>query len=367
MCKTIGVNAVNKKYKYKNKYYNRPLKIEKISEGTILPLRENKGGVLNKNNDFVSLSYHDGEWFKLGRKYKEKPVLEIDEPVVYLGVFIHQWGHFILDSLSRAWIISKLDDIKKYKFAFLSENNRKIDGNYLEALKLLGLKPSQILVVDQATRFKEIIIPQMSTYPDHSFSQEYPQIFRQMVKNADIANISVPQKIYLTRTNLKVAEKKEFGEKIIEENFKRNGYNIVSPEKLTIQEQIAIFQKGKEIVCVNGSIPFDIVFGSPDLHLVIINKTSLLHINMFELSEVSGIEPVYLDGYYEPLKSFPKTLGEGPFILNFGKDLKSYFKKNGLKYKVPKKYPSKLVLVKYILLCLKISGKNSIKHLIGKK
>lgn len=28
---------------------------------------------------------------------------------------------------------------------------------------------------------------------------------------------------------------------------------------------------------------------------------------------------------------------------------------------------SKLVLVKYILLCLKISGKNSIKHLIGKK
>ena len=49
MCKTIRVNAVNKKYKYKNKYYNRPLKIEKISEGTILPLRENKGGVLNKN------------------------------------------------------------------------------------------------------------------------------------------------------------------------------------------------------------------------------------------------------------------------------------------------------------------------------
>ena len=62
---------MNKKYKYKNKYYNRPLKIEKISEGTILPLRENKGGVLNKNNDFVSLSYHDGEWFKLGGKYKE--------------------------------------------------------------------------------------------------------------------------------------------------------------------------------------------------------------------------------------------------------------------------------------------------------
>ena len=54
-------------------------------------------------------------------------------------------------------------------------------------------------------------------------------------------------------------------------------------------------------------------------------------------------------------------------IIPIGMKGDSYFKKNGLKYKVPKKYPSKLVLVKYILLCLKISGKNSIKHLIGKK
>lgn len=360
-------NPVNRNYKYENKYFNKPLKIERISEGTVLPLKENKGGVLNKNNDFVSLSYHDGEWFKLGGKYKEKQIRKINDTVVYLGIFIHQWGHFILDSLSRAWIISHLDNIKKYKFVFLSENNRKIDGNYLEALKLLGLKTSQIIVLEQATKFKEIIVPQMSIYPDHSFSQEYPQIFKQMVKNADITNISVPKKIYLTRTNLKVAEKKEFGEKIIEENFKRNGYSIIAPEKLSIQEQIAIFQKGKEIVCVNGSIPFDIIFGSPGLHLVIINKTSLLHINMFELSEVSGIQPLYLDGYYEPLKNFPKTLGEGPFILNFGKDLRSYFKKNGLNYKVPANYPSKLILIKYILICLKISSKKSIKHLIGKK
>lgn len=358
---------MNSKYEYKNKNYNKPLKIEKISEGTILPLKDNKGGVLDKNNKFVSISYHDGEWFKLGGKYKEELSYKSNDTVVYLGVFIHQWGHFILDSLSRAWIVSHLDNIKKYKFVFLSENNRKLDGNYLEALNLLGIEQSQIIVVEQTTKFKEIIVPEMSTYADHSFNKEYSQIFKRMVKNAHIENIPVPKKIYLTRTNLKEAQKKEFGEKIIEENFKKNDYTIIAPEKLNVRKQIAIFQKASEIVCLNGSIPFDIVFGSTNLKLIVINKTSLLHINMFELSEVSGIRPIYIDGYYEPLKNFPKTLGEGPFILRFGEDLQSYFKNNNLKYKTPKNYPSKAILTKYILICLKNSSKNIIKRLIGRK
>lgn len=35
--------------------------------------------------------------------------------------------------------------------------------------------------------------------------------------------VSVPDKIYLTRTGLKIAQKKEFGEKIIEKILKEMG------------------------------------------------------------------------------------------------------------------------------------------------
>lgn len=354
-------------FSYKNKRFNQTLNVENIDEGVILPLRDGKGGVVDSKKKFVSLSYHDGEWFKLGGKYDDEPTEALDETVVYLGVFIHQWGHFILDSLSRAWIILHLNNLDKYKFAFISENGKEIDGNYLEALELLGLKASQIIVLNKAVKCKKIIVPQMSTFADHGFNKEYPKIFKQMIKNANVQNKTVPNKIYLTRTNLKEAQKKEFGEKIIEDNFRLNGYTIVAPEKLNVREQIALFQNAKEIVCLNGSIPFDVVFSSSNLKLVVINKTSLMHVNLLELSEVAGIHPIYINGYYEPFKNFPKTLGEGPFILLFGKDLELYFKKNNLKYNIPSSYPTKIVMIKYTFNCLKILGKNSIKRLIGKK
>lgn len=353
-------------YKYKNSAYDKTLKIEEVDNGSILPLHENKGGVVNEKGDFVSLSYHDGEWFKLGGKYNydsslaEKSTLE----VIYLGVFIHQWGHFILDSLSRAWIISHLKDTKRYKYVFLSENDSEIKGNYLEALTLLGLQASQIIVLSKPTKFKKIIVPQMSTNKDHGFNKEYPMIFKTMIKNANIKNISVPARVYLTRTNLKVAHKKEYGEKIIENNFRKNNYTVISPEKLNVKEQIAIFQNAKEIVCLNGSIPFDIVFASKKLKLIVINKTSLLHINLYELSAVSGIKPIYINGYYEPFKTFPRTLGEGPFLLMFGSELEDFFKNRNMKYTIPSNYPSKLVLGKYTLNCLKIVTKDIIKKIL---
>lgn len=355
-----------KDFTYKNKRFNQMLNIKNIDNGIILPLCEGKGGILDNKKNFVPLSYHDGEWFKLGGKYKAEPTIKINETVVYLGVFIHQWGHFILDSLSRAWIISHLDNISRYKFVFISENNKKIDGNYLEALELLGLKASQIVVLNEAVKCKKIIIPQMATFADHGFNKEYPKIFELMIKNAKVQKESVPDKIYLTRTNLREAQRKEFGEKIIENNFRLNGYTIIAPEKISVREQIALFQNAKEIVCLNGSIPFDVVFSSSSLKLVVINKTSLPHINMLELSDVANIHPVYINGYYEPFKKFPRTLGEGPFILLFGKDLELYFRENNLKYNIPLNFPNKTIMIKYTLNCLKILGKNSIKRLIGK-
>lgn len=116
----------------------------------------------------------------MGGKYEEEKVQYINENIVFLGVFIHQWGHFILDSLSRSWIVAHLKNIKEYKFAFLRESHTKIEGNYLEALELLGIKASQIMVINEAKKFKKVIV----TYADHGFNKEYPKIFRRMVKNA---------------------------------------------------------------------------------------------------------------------------------------------------------------------------------------
>lgn len=43
-------------------------------------------------------------------------------------------GRFLLDSLSRSWIFTKINNIQYKLFVFISKNNRKKDGNYIESL-----------------------------------------------------------------------------------------------------------------------------------------------------------------------------------------------------------------------------------------
>lgn len=323
---------INEFINYKNAQLDRDLRIREVKNGYILPLKKNKGGVLSSKEDFISESFHDGEWFKVGGKYNfdKANAVYFDDTVIFLGLFIHQWGHFLLDSLSRSWFVSKLKEKKNYKFVFLGKPNKQINGNYLEALKLIGIPSENILIANKVIKAKNIIIPELSTTANHQFSQEYVSIFDTIINNADISKINVPKKVYLSRKLLSL--KSEFGEEIIQHNFELNGFKVVFPEKLTLIEQIALFQKSEVIACLNGSIPFNLVFAKPDLQTIIINKCSIPHINIKEIIAVRNIKVVFVDGFYEPVKGFPRNLGDGPFWLTFGKDLQRYFEQKNWKY-----------------------------------
>lgn len=338
---------------YQNTQYKKKLQVQFIKNGYILPFQNNRGGVLDENKNFVELSFHNGEWFKVGGKYNFTNVNKrlIDKKVVFLGLFIPQWGHFLLDSLSRSWIRMHLNNIDDVVFAFISKYNSKIDGNYLMALNLLGIPSNKIMIIKEPIVAKEIIVPEMATTANHEFTRDYVDIFREIVNNANISDITVPKKVYLTRTHLKEAQKKEYGEKTIEGNFRLNGFKILDPQNLTLIQQIAIFQKAEYVACLNGSIPFDMLFSRPEVTTIIINKCSIPHINIKEIMVVNNINPVFINGYCEPVKGYPKTLGDGPFLLIFGDELKKYFQIHNWKYNVNN--IQRKILVKYRLNCYK--------------
>ena len=92
-----------------------------------------------------------------------------------------------------------------------------------------------------------------------------------------------------------------------------------------MSEQIFIWNNSKEIACINGSIPINIAFSmNKDLKLVILNKTSLLHLNLYLYTLMRNANHTYIDAYYEPFKGYPKSLGEGPFLLFITNDLVKY-------------------------------------------
>lgn len=141
-------------------------------------------------------------------------------------------------------------------------------------------------------------------------------------------------KVYFSRTAFGKASGTEFGEDMIENIYKDNGYKILYPEKLSLYDQIYVWNHANRIACINGSIPLNLVFcKNKDMKLDILNKTSELHLNPYLYFLMRKVKYEHIDVYIEPYKWVKPTLGSGPFLLSVTQSFKEYLKVNNMNNK----------------------------------
>ena len=315
-----------------NYTYDKECHYTEYLNAVVLPEKKGLGGVCGENGDFIDASKYVGDWVKKGGEYNyDKDIKFVERRVIYLGFFIRHWGHFLLDCIGRMWISNVLD-VHDYYWVYLEEDNRLIEGNYREFLEYLGFDMNKRIEVDEVTRFSSVIIPEVCRNNKYQHTKEYGEIFNRVVANSGFDEISVPEKVYLSRLGYPDAIKKERGEDTIQNSFVMNGYIVLYPESLSLKHQIALFQKADEIACINGTIPLNYVFSDTQLHLIVLNKTSLLHKNMHEISSIGKGIITYIDAYIEPIRNHPRYLGEGPFLICLTDNLKKYFVDNNMTY-----------------------------------
>ncbi len=340
---------------------SRQMNIAEVFNGIILPRVETEkgpmwglGGVCDNNNEYVDLSYYDGGWATHGGKYKWDKEKYIDCDVVYFGVYFQHWGHFLIDLIGRLWVYaSERVDTNNLKLAYIGEEEPK--GNFLEFFELLGIPEENLIHITEPTRFKKVIVPEFSCKSCEWYSDEYKSIFDFMVYKVDeekykSVELSKLEKVYLSRLSFGKARITEFGENKIVEWFESNGFSSFSPEKLTVRDQIYLWNHAKEIACLDGSIPLGVAFcNNPELILTVLHKTSLEHLNLELFLLMRGCKVDLLDVWYEPFKGYPKNIGAGPFLLHLGVDAKEYSKQRGWTFPFTEKE------------LLKIRNKNRIK------
>ena len=322
------------KEKYK---YNKKCEYKEYSNACILPDNNHLGGVVDENGQFIKESVYIGDWVKRGGyyEYNKENIISINKTVIFLGFFYKHWGHFLLDSIGRLWISNELD-VHEYYWVYLESDNQSIDGNYREFLEYLGFDMNKRIIIHDVSRFDSVIIPEVCRNNCYQHTDDYEKTFSRIILNSNFEEVEVPDKVYLSRQKFPEAISKERGEKNIQENYKKNGYTVFYPEELSLKKQIAIFQKTKEIVCINGTISLNFVFSSPDIKLIILNKTSLVHRNMHEISTIGKGKITYVDAYVEPIINHPKYLGKGPFLLRFSKKMRELFHDNDMSYTIEK-------------------------------
>ena len=319
---------------YANKSFrtDRELKVEIVENGVILPAKKDNrdnpklwamGGIVDEKDNFVQNSesrYLFGGYYEHNEEREEY----IDKEVVFMGPFIKHWGHFICDQISRLWYI--LDNPKDVLVAYCGWNWETsvsdLDGNFLEFMELLGLSKNQLINVQTPTRFKKIIIPEFSFIPAEYYSDQYLKLLDTVTTNALKGNYKVPKKVYLTRSQL-LHNDKEKGEDKIIDYLSKIDYTVLSPEKLSLVEQIRIFNKSESVCMISGSISHNIMFNKSNNEIIILNNIDLINDYQMLIDHICTGNINYIDIYH---KIKPVLFGKGPFLIYVSKYMQQYFK-----------------------------------------
>ncbi|MCR4754331.1 MAG: glycosyltransferase family 61 protein [Lachnospiraceae bacterium] len=309
-----------------------------IHNGIVLPksdLYAMRGGVTDENGEFVKESSvdHEGTFMRIIGGY-DIAATDVDESrrkeeVIYLGYFLRHWGHFLMDCSTRMWIL--LDDqYKDCKIVFPNHPGVIRDGNYDRFLELLGVNENRIVSIDRPTRFKEVIVPDEGRLSSKNIhSGKWYAIFDKVVENAQYDKKNIPKKVYFSRSRF---GKPELGEEEIQRNFEINGYAVVYPERLSLDEQIGIFQCAEEVVSQNSSICMNVVFAKEGLKWLIINKYSAIHDNFTELRYRKKLDLTYIDAYSDRFNKYGNMIGTMPYLVSFNENLKRYFMDHSMGY-----------------------------------
>lgn len=170
------------KLKPANHFSEEKLHFRIIENGIVLPFKIINingrlvvfGGVIDKEGNFINgTSVHNG----IGDAYTpNEEVQQSPETVIFLGTFNHVWGHCLTDHLKRIWFLTS-EAYKKYfsncKIVF-SLMGQTIIPSFVKLLQILDVDVSKLILINHATKFQNVILPDASILSARGGGRIYP-------------------------------------------------------------------------------------------------------------------------------------------------------------------------------------------------
>lgn len=337
----FNYDYVSPKFRDKAKLYSEKIcLIDKQMKATcyknalVLPYKGNqKGAVISEDlievsTDFpkkVNLSDYDTTNIIRGKK------------AILLGSFwIYVWGHCFTDHFNKLWF-AFTEECKKLQEEgaelIILSCKPQIPQYFKTLIELTGINWESIKIITIPTQYEELYVPdncyfQQSGEWNRFYTKEYVALLERMKANirkqADEAR-DFPQydKIYLTRTQGSFGTFRDLGEKIVENVFRKEGYTIVAPEKLTVPQQLWLMMNVKNLVATDGSICHASTFCEPNTKITVLMKADFLVENQIVSDQIADLDVTYVNVHHSFFAG-KKDPWHGPFLLCITSHLEKY-------------------------------------------
>lgn len=286
------------------------------------------GGLIDNNGDFVQES-SCYEWNK-GAAPIGKNIQFNNKSAVFIGTLIPHWGHTFTDSFRKIWFL-KTSECKRLvergaEIVYLTLRQPVRPPKYVfDLLLLAGVDLNKCRHITETEQFETIIMPedclQLRENGERYWSKEYSDLIHCVVNASTITSDFIYDKIYLTRTQLK--DRRDFGEKRIENIFRKEGYQIIAPEKLSIQDQICLYKNSKEIVATEGTVAHNAIFCEPGTKLIILTKADYRNTYQDVVNEVAQLDVTKVKCHHSTF-CHPVWRYLGPFYMYVTPELETF-------------------------------------------
>lgn len=245
-------------------------------------------------------------------KHISEKARHISGTVLFGGFFINHWGHFLVETLARLWYLYQDSAEKIEKVVFVSENPdfAGLHGNMKQFFELAGLSDI-IEVVTSDVSCDRLIVPEMALSHWHT-SQEYGAIFNSLIRKVLSSATECEgtgrvenKKVFLTRSKLKNATRKEINIECVDKFFQNNGYTIISPEKLMLKDLVIMMSDASEIVSINGTLAHNVLFAPQGVDFTVLERHGFINSWQMGCNIAKGIDGTYVDCYELPTISNP--------------------------------------------------------------
>lgn len=233
-----------------------------VLPASLFPLSARAGGVFVggvRSDDDAPAPYAQVRRHDLGQVVSP-PGAEVASPsapaireAVFGGVLFGGYGHVLLESLNRLWYASERPDLD-ILFAGLPGHGDSAAWRLLKTLAdLLGVDPGRLKLIVDPVRVARLHVPQPGLELGLRTSLPYVDFFRAALR-AKVADTPGRERVaYVSRSRLKGAVRRAYGETALDEAFAASGDAVYWPETLTLEEQVRAFNAHAAYVGLIGS------------------------------------------------------------------------------------------------------------------
>lgn len=180
---------------------------------------------------------------------------------MWIGHIFPHYGHFLLESLARLWPL-KLLKLDNFKFVAHIEG-----GNYAlpfiqQFFSLLGISEQNLICVDSPKQFEQLLVPTAS-YALGVYNTPFQDSTWQLISSQIRVNTNFGSKVYFSRLRFnqsKPKTKRFLNEEEIERLFEDNGFQVIYPETLSVEQQISAAKNAGIVAGCIGSAMYNAAF-----------------------------------------------------------------------------------------------------------